>query len=141
KLLLWHGLNLALALSVITLLLGLAILVCRRAWRRAIGPVAALDRVGPETGYHTLVKGMLWVSRTQTRLLQHGYLRYYLLVVLLCLILAVAGALQLEIRHDAFELVSMRPHELVTVLSIAVAAIALTRIRSRFAALACLGVV
>lgn len=141
KLKLWHGINTAFMLSVGTLALGLLVLVLRVYWRRFAGLFQALDRIGPEAGYRGALRGMLWVSRTQTRVLQHGYLRYYLLVVLVCLIAVVAGALKLEIRHGAFDPVTVRAHELLTVALIAFAALATTRVRSRFGALACLGVV
>ena len=141
KLKLWHGVNTAFLLSLATLALGLLVLVLRAYWRRFAGLFRPLDRIGPEAAYHGAVRGMLWISRTQTRFLQHGYLRYYLLVVLVCLIAAVAGALQLEIRRDAFDLVEVRYHEMLTVALIALAALATTRVRSRFGALACLGVV
>jgi multicomponent Na+:H+ antiporter subunit A len=141
KLALWHGVNTAFLLSLVTLGLGLGIFFLRRPWRRAAEWLAALDRIGPESIYQGMLQGMLWTSRTCTSVLQHGYLRYYLLLVLVCLILSVAGALQLEVRQDAFEPVDLRVHELLTVLLIAVAAFSTTRIRSRFGALACLGVV
>jgi len=141
KLALWHGINVALLLSVATLLLGLALVVGRGLWHRLTGPLRHLHAIGPEALYHHSVHAMLWLSRSQTRFIQHGYLRYYLLLVVVCLIAAVAGALQLEIRQDAFDAVPVRAYELLTVALIALAALALTRVQSRFAALACLGVV
>lgn len=141
KLALWHGVNIALLLSVGTLLLGLALVVGRTLWHRITAPTGHLHVLGPEAGYRHTLNAMLWISRTQTRFIQHGYLRYYLLLVVVCLIAAVSGALQLEIRQDAFEAVPMRAYEMLTVALIALAALALTRVQSRFAALACLGVV
>ena len=137
----WHGINAALLLSILTVTLGIALLVLRRLWHYMTKPVIALDRIGPEALYNHSVSAMLRFSRMQTRILQHGYLRYYLLVVLICMIAAIAGTLQLEVRQGAFDSVPVRAHELVTVAAIALAAVALTRVRSRFGALACLGVV
>jgi len=141
KLKLWHGVNTAFLLSLLTLGLGCALILVRGYWRRFAGLFRALDRIGPEAIYHGTLSGMVWVSHVQTRFLQHGYLRYYLLVVLVCFIAAVSGTLQLEIQKDAFAPVEVRAHELVTVLLIALAALATTYVRSRFGALACLGVV
>lgn len=138
---LWHGINTALLLSLATLAAGLAIVLLRRPWRSAAEWLRPLDCIGPEAAYRGALQGMLWTSRSVTGLMQHGYLRYYLLVVLVCLIAAVAGALQLQIRPGAFDPVDLRIHEMITVAVIAMAALATTRIRSRFGALACLGVV
>lgn len=141
KLKLWHGLNLALLLSLVTLALGLTLLVFRNPWHGLTGPLNGLARFGPEALYHGTVAAILQGARVLTRIIQHGYLRYYLLVVLVCMTAAMAGTLQLEVRPDAFESVPVRAHELITVAVIALAALALTRMRSRFGALACLGVI
>ncbi len=141
KLALWHGINVALLLSIATLVLGLTLILLRHFWHRITRPLHCLNAIGPESLYHRTVSAMLWFSRSQTRLIQHGYLRYYLLLVVVCLIAAVAGALQLEVRQDAFESVPVRAYELLIVALIALAALALTRVQSRFGALACLGVV
>ncbi|MBX3176737.1 MAG: DUF4040 domain-containing protein [Candidatus Hydrogenedentes bacterium] len=141
KLKLWHGVNSAFLLSMLTLGIGLAAILARARWRRFAGLFGWLDRAGPEAAYRGALEGMLATARAQTAFLQHGYLRYYLLAVLVCVIAAVAGASQLEIRPLAFELVGIRFHEIITVVLVAVAALGTTRVDSRFGALACLGVV
>jgi len=141
KLKLWHGVNTALLLSIATLLLGLIAVFLRHFLQRSATGLAPLYRLGPEGGYHGAVTSMLWFSRLQTSFLQHGYLRYYLLVVIACVIGMACRVLPYEGRTSAYLLADVRGHELIIVGMIAVAAIALTRVESRFGALACLGVV
>jgi len=141
KLKLWHGINAAFLLSGVTLALGAVIIAYRGPWRGKTAPLAALDRYGPEAAYNGAVAAMVWLSKWQTRLLQHGYLRYYLLVVLMCLITVVAVSVPLEVPADAYDPVPVVFHEMLTVVLIALAALGLTQMHSRFGALACLGVV
>lgn len=98
KLYLWHGLTPMLALSVITVALGLWFYFQRdrlRAWRQTAGFLAA---VGPTRAYEALVYGVLpWVAKKQTDFLQNGYLRYYIMVVLAAVLGAVGfGLWQIE---------------------------------------------
>ena len=141
KLKLWHGVNTALVLSVATLVLGLLAVFLRQIIQRSASGLAPLYRLGPEGAYHSVVASMLWFSRVQTSFLQHGYLRYYLLVVIACVIGMACSVLPDEGHTPAFLLADARVHELLIVVMIAIAAIALTRVESRFGALACLGVV
>jgi multicomponent Na+:H+ antiporter subunit A len=141
KLKLWHGINTALLLSIATLVLGLVAVLIRRVMQHRTPWLTRIEDLGPERGYHGAVAGMLWFSRVQTSFLQHGYLRYYLLVLITCVIAMACNVLPDEGHTPAFLLANVRAHELLIVAMIAIAAIALTRVESRFAALACLGVV
>ena len=141
KLKLWHGVNTAFLLSLATLFLGMVLIALRFPWRRFASLFNPLDKIGPQSGYQGVLNSMLSIADYQTRFLQHGYLRYYLLVVVVCLICAVAGALQFPMTYGDFEHMDLSAHELITVILIALAAFAMTRVKSRFAALACLGVV
>lgn len=138
---LWHGFNTALLMSGVTLLLGLIALALRPLFGRAARGLAPVYRFGPEGWYDGSIKAMLWTSATQTRLLQHGYLRYYLLAVIVCVVGMSLSLLPLQGRRTALMLSEVRAHELMIVVMIAIGALALTRATSRFAALACLGVV
>lgn len=80
---LWHGINTALALSLLSLLLAAGILWGRERIRPASARLA--DGAGwlqPGNLYDTSLLNLNRVARQQTRLLQHGYLRLYLAVTL-----------------------------------------------------------
>lgn len=141
KLKLWHGVNTALLLSLATLALSVPLLLLRNGWRGPLQHMRVLDRFGAEAAYAATIDGMLRCAQAVTRMLQHGYLRYYLLVVLACFIGAVVAPFPFGLRRDAFPPVEVRAHELITVVLVAAAAVATTRVQSRMGALACLGVV
>lgn len=99
KLYLWHGITPMLILSVITVILGLIFYAGRerlRQWREAAG---FLSRIGPTKFYEWLVYTALpWVATKQTAILQHGYLRFYVMTVLASVVGAVAfGLWQIEV--------------------------------------------
>jgi multicomponent Na+:H+ antiporter subunit A len=78
---LWHGLNLPLALSTLSLVLGVATYLAwgqlRAATSRWAEPVMAR---GPERGYELVLAGLNAISLLHTRVVQNGYLRAYLVV-------------------------------------------------------------
>jgi multicomponent Na+:H+ antiporter subunit A len=81
---LWHGINLPLMLSGLSLLAGSFLVV---SWRRLQPTLYALNtaasRIGPEAGYFRFMEGISQVAGWQTRLLQNGVLGIYLLVLVL----------------------------------------------------------
>jgi multicomponent Na+:H+ antiporter subunit A len=142
ELVLWHGITPMLMLSGLTLLLGIAIF-----WR--LRPVAHLahrsdvgGRIGPERGYQLLLDATQRGAEIMARTLQSGYLRRYLLIILVVgtglIGYAFVGRGPLPDLRAPFD---VQAHE-VTVVAIIVAAVfvAITT-RSRLSAIAALGVV
>ncbi len=83
KLVLWHGVNRELVLSILTFGLGaLAILVIPRL-RPLFARLSPLAALGPERGYDRTLKALVALASGQTRVLQNGSLRNYLLITLL----------------------------------------------------------
>lgn len=80
---LWHGWTLALALSGLTLVLGVALyfLLPRARLLRPLGE--KLAAFGPERGYDKILSGVLAFGRWQTDVLQNGYLRNYILTIVI----------------------------------------------------------
>jgi multicomponent Na+:H+ antiporter subunit A len=138
KLSLWHGFNLALMLSLGTLAVGALLYLARRPLR------AGLERLrwpfGPEWAYGVLWAGLTEFAARLTRTLQHGYLRYYLLMIVLSVsavaaftMLWLGGAPWVPIPFD------VRFYEVALAGMILFgAAIAIT-VRSRLSAVAALG--
>lgn len=85
---LWHGVNWPLILSFGSLIAG-GILYW--LWRSTRAPLARvnerLSRFGPEAGYFCLMKGLVWVSEWQTRVLQNGLVRSYMIVLIMTTVL------------------------------------------------------
>ncbi|MCG6657704.1 putative monovalent cation/H+ antiporter subunit A [Halomonas campisalis] len=137
---LWHGINLPLLMSLASLGLGYALF---RRWDLVRGRLARLDPLmarGPEAGYEAFMHGVTVVSDWQTRILQNGYMRNYIMVMVLTLIGLVGNSLLL--RHApaiAFH-VDVRFHEVVVVGMLVMGALFATVTRSRLSAVVSVGI-
>lgn len=137
---LWHGINLPLIMSLVGLVLGY--LVFQR-WARIRARLARLEPVlsrGPEAGYEWLMDAIVRVSEWQTRVLQNGYMRNYILVMVVTL--AVLVGYSLLIRHSpqlAIHL-DVQFHELIVVALMVMGALVACVSRSRLAAVASVGI-
>jgi multicomponent Na+:H+ antiporter subunit A len=132
----WHGFGAPLLLSAAGALLGLAALRARSAVR---GAVARLS--GPPI--HALALSALeGVARRQTRIIQNGNLRSYLLVTVLVAV-ALVGPLLLSRggAEPAWTVGTARFHEVVVGGLVLAAAGVTIRVRSRLGAIVATGVV
>ncbi|MEX2396589.1 MAG: putative monovalent cation/H+ antiporter subunit A [Balneolales bacterium] len=95
ELALWHGFNLALGLSVLTLLAGVLVYLYWDPIRESLA-MRSFNTVlsnMPENGYDHTVAGMLKFAGWQTRLFQSGYLRYYIGTMVSIMVIAVGYTL------------------------------------------------
>jgi len=139
---LWHGLNLALALSGVTLIGGVIVYAGRGSLRKSVSRWEGLGKWGPACWYEFALRGLNWVADGQTRLLQSGYLRYYLMIVFMTTA-GLAGATlvargRLVLPEDWS---GLRFYDVGLVVLILLATVATVLARSRLAAIASLGVV
>jgi multicomponent Na+:H+ antiporter subunit A len=142
QLALWHGFNLPLALSVVSLLFGSAVYVSRKPVIDLLSRLQITSCWGPQHWYRLILAGLNSLAERQTQLLQNGYLRYYLMVIILTS-LALAGS-KLLIALDAASFTAnfdAQFHEWLIAGLILLAALAAVVTRSRLAAVAALGVV
>ncbi|MDR9438651.1 MAG: putative monovalent cation/H+ antiporter subunit A [Halomonas sp.] len=136
----WHGINLPLLLSLASLLLGLLVY---RYWDRLRAVLARLEPLmarGPEAGYEALMAGMVAFAGWQTRMLQNGQLRNYLVMTLLVLVGLVGHALFFRHTLEFDFALSLYLHETVVAGLMIAGAVAACVMRSRLAAVAALGV-
>ncbi|MBC7374149.1 MAG: DUF4040 domain-containing protein, partial [Frankiales bacterium] len=139
---LWHGLNPALAWSVLTLALGAALFAARepvRAGQRRASRV--LGRVDADQAYDAVLAVVDRVARRATVVVQTGSLPVYLGTVLLTLVLLGGTALVTSTRVSADVASYDRPLQAVVGVVIAIAAISTARARRRFTAVLHLGAV
>lgn len=95
---LWHGVNVTLILSLLTLAAGIVLYWQRQ---RLAGIFRALDPVtkyGPASIYRGSLKSVLQLAGWQTAKLQNGYLRYYLLTMVGLTVASVWMALGSELH-------------------------------------------
>lgn len=142
KLALWHGINPVLLLSIFTVAAGGCVYAARRYLYRAGERAGTLAGWGPARWYDLGLAGLLRTARLQTRILQSGYLRYYLMTVLGAAFLllfytlaAKAGLAEADWWPEAFF------HEWVIAVMILAAAFFAATSGSRLAAVAAVGVV
>jgi len=132
-----------LALSAVTLTLG-AILyrVHERLRPAATNLDAAVSHVGPGRWYDWGLNGLLQFADWLTRHVQNGYLRSYLLYVIVTFLLLVGFAFTRQISLITITpLTPVRLYELIIILVIAAAAWTTTHLDSRLAVIAALGVI
>lgn len=139
KLKAWHGINDILLLSLLTLGLGVVAFAIRNDLQR----IAEQWTVpwGLDTLYRRSIDGLFSLASFQTRLLQHGYLRYYLITIVVAVVGITAGGL---IRWGGGALphlsLDLRFYELGIAIIIVLAGGMAILSRSRLGAVAALGV-
>ncbi|MFN6955163.1 MAG: hydrogen gas-evolving membrane-bound hydrogenase subunit E [Acetobacteraceae bacterium] len=79
---LWHGVNTALILSILTVALGLALYLSWRRVQPGLEAVRTLDTAGPDAIYARAMAGLTRLAGWQTRAIQGGSLRRYVAVTL-----------------------------------------------------------
>jgi multicomponent Na+:H+ antiporter subunit A len=137
---LWHGVNLPLLMSLASLALGYALF---RRWDRVRARLARLDPLmarGPEAGYDAFMHGVTVAADWQTRILQNGYMRNYIMVMVLTLIALIGNSLLLRHAPDIAFHVDVRFHEVVVVGAMVMGALFATITRSRLAAVVSVGI-
>lgn len=95
---LWHGINLPLILSIVTVLLGVGVYFIWDKFQDSKGMqgYGTLFAIFPKKTYEALVDGLLKLAAWQTGILQNGYLRYYLLTITVVMLAAVGGTFFLK---------------------------------------------
>jgi len=137
---LWHGVNPAFLLSVVTLAIGAGLFAARQSLRSGLSRLAWIW--GPSFLYDRTLNGFIVLARRLTRLLQSGYLRYYLIT----LVIVATGLVGFTLfTRDGWNfpqnVTDIRFYEAALCILILAAAFLTTILRSRLAAVASLGVV
>lgn len=82
KLKLWHGFNWVLLLSVLTLVSGVVLYLFREKYDKVFSSFKKEYPGSPEAIYFKALDGLNWLALAQTRLIQSGYLRNYLIIII-----------------------------------------------------------
>jgi multicomponent Na+:H+ antiporter subunit A len=140
---LFHGFTPMLQLSIVTVTLGAILFALHRRLRPGVvGLDTAVSRIGPEQWYEQGLHGLLGLASRVTRVLQNGYLRYYILFVMGTALTLVGLTL---LRQDAITLPAVetpvRFVDGVIALAMIVGTLIVVTARSRLFAVAGLGLV
>jgi multicomponent Na+:H+ antiporter subunit A len=145
QLMLWHGFTVVLLLSALTLLSGMLVYRERGRIRSWCGHLQPFYRFGPESGYGSLIPGLLTVATAQTKFFQNGSLRNYISSIigffvafmLLTLLTHPAG---FSFADRLAIATGVRAYEVIMLALIVVAFFVIVRATSRLTALAAMGV-
>ncbi|XKE46330.1 DUF4040 domain-containing protein [Halomonas organivorans] len=136
----WHGFGGPLALSLAGLVLGVAVFLRWESVRaRLVDVLAPLVARGPEVWHSTLGWRTLQLAHWQTRILQNGHLRTYLVSILVVWLGLVGHALLVRHGTLSWPASAWQAHELVVAALMAAGALTACMVRSRLAAVAALG--
>ncbi len=139
---LWHGLNPVVLLSLFTLACGAVLYASRAPLRKALARADTVLSETPDRVYEAGLAAVNWFAVRQTRVLQSGYLRYYILTIVLAAVALPGYTLLARGGEGTFNFgPEPRTHELAVSAGILLAALAAVRSTSRLAAVASLGVV
>jgi multicomponent Na+:H+ antiporter subunit A len=140
---LWHGFNVPLGLSAISLLGGILFF---SLWSKNRKPIAAtvhqLSRLGPEAGYYWFMDALTRVSRWQTHLLQNGKTGIYLIILVLSTVGLVGYTLLSKYGiHLHLDVKDIYFYEWFIAALMVIASLYVISTRSRLGAVATMGVV
>lgn len=141
KLSLWHGFNLALGLSGLTLLLAGALYLGRtRVSAVAGGFFSRAAKLGPDSLYRQGLNLLLWLAAFLTRVLQNGYLRNYVATVIIT-VFALVGLTLARWGIPIQDGLGPWPrfYDVILVVMILVATLVVVQLTSRLAVIAILG--
>lgn len=140
---LWHGFNLILALSATTIGVGALLYFILKPSQKLEKGIAKLEFISPKTIVEQFGMGFGKFSRFTTGIIQNGYLRYYVSVIILFLVLLTGYTLiqntKYVIDYESFSVLTI--YEVLTVLVMIVGILYTVFTKSRLAAVAAMGVV
>lgn len=139
---LWHGLTTPFLLSAIAVVVGFVLYLGRRALLQLDPLVQLAGRWGPAAGYRRTLAGLNRLAESLTHLLQAGFLRTYI-VIILATTVGLLGLMlvNLEDPFTAPAWPDIRFHEIVPAVLIVVAALVTVRATTQLRAVAGLGIV
>ena len=140
---LWHGFNMVFILSLITIGVGTALYFILKPSEKLENAVARFDSVSPENILEKFNKGFFALSGFWTRFFQNGYLRNYISIIILFLVVLVgyilAGDTTLVIDYNSLSKITV--YEITTTLILIAAIFYTVFTRSRLSAVVGMGVV
>ncbi len=139
----WHGFNIILLLSLLTIGSGTALYFLIKPSETLFSRATRYEKLSPQHAVTQLAKGFVSFSSKWTNFFQNGYLRYYLITILsfLSFLLAYRLFKGVEIYVDSSTLSDITVYEAIIVGVMAAAIFFTVFSKSRLAAVASMGVV
>ncbi len=139
---LWHGFNLSLLLSIVTVAGGIVFYFRRNIGRIIDNFVMRNEMLQAETGYDLSLNSMIRFASFQTNFFQNGYMRHYIMWTLLTFIFLGSLTLMLfvDLGSISLNLSDIHTYEVLIVVVILLAAYFAIRSKSVLASIASLGI-
>ena len=140
---LWHGFNTVLMLSLLTIVLGLFLFVVNRYLRAPLQNIFKLESISPQSLTESFGDFFRKFAFIYTRLMHNGYLRNYLIVIILFItgLVGYRFFTTVPIELITEDLSGFRIYELTVFIIILVSIFYTLRTTSRLTAIASLGVI
>ncbi|MEX0658618.1 MAG: hydrogen gas-evolving membrane-bound hydrogenase subunit E [Egibacteraceae bacterium] len=136
---LWHGVTMALWLSVVVVGAGAALFAARRTVERVQALVPALP--GAKEAYESSVRGVLWTAKRLTAVMQNGSLPIYLSVITVTVVVLPGAALLAGNGMPELPALAAHPMQVAVAALVIIAGLGAARSRRRFSAVLLLGAV
>jgi len=139
----WHGFGLVLLLSATTIILGFILFFVKKHNGKSLFFIARFDKIAPKTIVENFGEATRNFAFRYTRFFHNGYLRNYLLAIIIFLTLLVGYRLftTTPIEVNTEDLSGFRIYELTIFVMIIVAIYFTIRTKSRLTAIASLGII
>lgn len=140
---LWHGFNIVLIFSTITLIGGALLYMFLKPKKSTENRLKNINHWSPESNAQYLWKQFIRFSTGYTKLLQSGFLRYYLMIILLFLVLMLGYKFfnDVHIRFNWQQFSSVSFYEAVICILMVMAIMFVVLSKSRLHAVVAMGVV
>ncbi len=140
---LWHGVNVVLLLSIITIVLGTVLYFTIKPSNKNEGRLKGLDDFSPQTLISNIAVGIRLFAFKYTRFFHNGYLRIYILIIILFFTGIVGYKLfaDVPLRVNTEGLSEFRIYEFIVFVITMIAIYIITNTTSRLTSIAALGVV
>lgn len=139
---LWHGIDLVLLLSVLTLACGLVLYGVHPRLLKTLDSRRGLSAFGPSRLYELSLEALFGTARLQTRILQNGYLRLYILTIVVFAVGLVGTTLLVkELSLPLWNFSGVRVFEAAVVVMILAAVLVAVFSPSRLSAVVAMGII
>ena len=139
---LWAGFNFVFALSLFTIAAGVFLFYFRNSWISISSKLSMFGKVSPERAYEIGLNSVLSFATFQTKKLQNGYLRVYLIII----ILTATGLVGVGLYQELFLIQNIviddiQLYEVLLCLLVMISAIVCIRAKSMLYTVVTLGVI
>ncbi|APG60591.1 putative monovalent cation/H+ antiporter subunit A [Christiangramia salexigens] len=140
---LWHGFNMVFILSLITIGVGIALYFILKPSAKLESAAAKFESISPESLLGKFNRGFIILSSFWTRFFQNGYLRNYISIIILFLVVLVGyiilGDTSFSIDYNSLSKITL--YEITTTLILIAGIFYTVFTQSRLAAVVGMGVV